>query len=269
MNMRTIWKGAISFGLVNIPISLLPTDKNNELKFNLIDSRDENRIKYQRVNEVTGEEVPWEKIVKAYSFDDGSYVVMSDEDFEKADPSAAKTLDIQSFIKQEELSLIYLEKPFYIFPEKGSEKPYVLLREAMKESGKIAVSRIVIKNKGHLAAVYPLEDALVLNIIRFHDEIYPAEELQLPHEAKITDKELALAKSLIDGMTTEWNPEDFKDEYREAVMKHIESKAKKGGAVDQEEKIEVAATSSKIVDITDLLKRSIEAKKADSEKKAR
>lgn len=266
--MRSFWKGAIAFGLVNIPVSLYSTDENKDLKFNLIDSRDEHRIKYQRINEVTGQEVPWEKIVKAYAFDDGSYVVMTDEDFVKADPSAARTLDIQTFIKQEELSLLYLEKPYYITPEKGGEKPYVLLREALKKSGKIAIAKAVIKTKGYLAALYPLDDALVLNIIRFHDEIRSVEDLMLPHSAKITDKEMELAGSLIDGMTSEWNPEEFKDEYREAVWKRIESKSKKGGIVEQEEQVEVAAPSGKIVDIMDLLKRSVEAKKSQSEKKA-
>jgi DNA end-binding protein Ku len=271
--MKAIWRGAISFGLVNIPVGLFPTDKNKELKFHLIDARDEHRIKYQRTNEITGEEVPWEKITKAFAFDDGSYVVMTDDDFEKADPSAIKTLDIETFIKQEELSLIYLEKPYYIVPDKGGEKPYVLLREAMKKSGKIAVARIVMKTKGYLAAVYPLGDALVLNMIRFHDELYASEDLDLPHEAKISDREMGLAESLIDGMTTAWQPESFKDEYRDAVMRRIESKAKKSILAEPEEPLEAAAvTSGKIVDITDLLKRSIEVKEAiktDKSKKAR
>lgn len=268
--MKSIWKGAIAFGLVNIPVSLHSTEDNHDLKFNLIDSRDENRIKYQKINEMTGEEVPWEKIAKAYEFDDGSYVVMTDDDFEKADLLAIKTLDIISFINKEELSLIFLEKPYYIAPEKGGEKPYVLLREAMKKSNKIAVAKVVLRTKGYLAAVYPMDDALVLNIIRYYDEIRPLEDLGLPHEAKISDKEMELAESLIDGMTSEWNPEDYKDEYREAVMKRIQSKSKKGGIVEEEKKIEGGpATSGKIVDIMDLLKRSVEAKKSPPQKKVR
>lgn len=266
--MRSFWKGAIAFGLVNIPVSLHTTDESKDLKFNLIDSRDEHRIKYLRINESTGEEVPWDKIVKAFEFNDGSYVVMTDDDFVKADPSAARTLDIQTFIKQDELSLIYLEKPYYISPEKGGEKPYVLLREALKKRGKIAIAKVVIKTKGYLAAVYPLDDALVLNIIRFHDEIRSVEDLNLPHTAKISDKEMELASNLIDGMTSEWKPEDYKDDYREAVWQRIESKSKKGDAVEQEETVEVAASSGKIVDIMELLKRSVEAKKSQSEKKA-
>lgn len=267
--MKSIWKGAIAFGLVNIPVSLHSTEENKDLTFNLIDSRDENSIKYQRINEITGEEVLWDKITKTFEFDDGSYVVMTEGDFEKADISATKTLDIVTFIKKEELSLIYLEKPYYIASDKGGEKPYVLLREAMKKTGKIAVARAVLRTKGYLAAVYPMDDALVLNIIRFHDEIRSVEDLKLPHEAKISDKEMELAGSLIEGMTTKWKPEDYKDEYRAAVMKRIESKSKKGGIVEEEEKIEAAASTGKIMDIMDLLKRSVESKKSQPEKKAR
>ena len=194
---------------------------------------------------------------------------MTDDDFEKADKSATKTLDIITFIKKDELALIYLEKPYYIAPDKGGEKPYVLLREAMKKTDKIAIAKAVLRSKGYLAAVYPMDDALVLNIIRFHDDIRSTEELKLPHEAKITDKEMQLAGSLIEGMTADWKPEDYKDEYREAVMKRIEGKAKKGGIVDEEEKVESAAQSGKIVNIMDLLKRSVEANKSQPEKKAR
>ena len=267
--MKSIWKGAIAFGLVNIPVSLHSTEENKDLKFNLIDSRDENRIKYQRINENTGKEVPWDKIAKAFEFDDGSYVLMTDADFENADISATRTLDIVTFIKKEELSLIYLEKPYYIAPDKGAEKPYVLLREAMKKTGKIAIARAVIRTKGYLAALFPMEDALVLNIIRFHDEIRSVEDLKLPHEAKISDKEMELADSLIEGMTGEWKPEAYQDEYREAVMKRIEGKAKKGGIAEDEEKVEAVASTGKIVDIMDLLKRSVEVRKSQPEKKAR
>ena len=267
--MRSIWKGVIAFGLVGIPVSLHSTEENNDIKFNLIDSRDENKIKYQRINEITGKEVPWDKIAKAFEFDDGRFVVMTDDDFEKADISATKTLDIVTFIKKEELSLVYLDKPYYIAPDKGGEKPYVLLREAMKKTGKIAIARAVLRTKGYLAAVYPMDDALVLNIIRFHDEIRSVEDLKLPHEAKISDKEMELAGTLIEGMTTEWKPEDYKDEYREAVMKRIENKSKKGGIVEEGEKIEAAASTGKIVDIMVLLKRSVEAKKSKPIQRAR
>ncbi|WP_312654487.1 Ku protein [Proteiniclasticum sp.] len=261
--MRSIWKGAISFGLVNIPVSLYSAEESNDLKFSLIDKRDESKIKYQRVNESTGKEVTWDNIVKAYEFDDGDYVVMTDEDFEKADVEATKTVDIETFIQRDELSLMYLEKPYYIAPTKGGEKPYVLLREALEKTEKIAIARVVIRTRAYLAAIYSLENVLVLNLIRFHDDLKSVEELKVPKSVKISDKEMELAESLIEGMTAEWNPEEYKDEYKDAVMKRIEAKSKKKGkALDDEEQEEEKASSSKVVDIMDLLKKSVEAKKA-------
>lgn len=269
--MRSIWKGAISFGLVNIPINLYPVEEDNDLKFHLIDSRDENKIKYKRVNEVTGEEVPWDNIVKAYEFEDGEYVVMTDEDFVKADVSATRTVDIETFIKKEELSLMYLEKPYYIAPTKGGEKAYILLRDAMEKTDKIAVARVVIKTKEYLSVVYSINGALVLNLIRFHDDIRSMEDLKIPESVKVTPKELELAESLIDSLTEEWKPVEYKDKYREAVMKRIEAKSKKSreAAEDEEtEEREDTALSGKVVDIMDLLKRSVEAKKSPKKPEA-
>lgn len=278
--MRSIWNGAISFGLVNIPVNLFAAEEKHDLKFSYIDSRDENKIKYKRVNEMTGEEVPWDQVVKAYEFEDGDYVVMTDEDFEKADVTAVKTVDIETFINRDEFSLMYLEKPYYMSPTKGGEKPYVLLREALKKSGKIAIARVVIRTKEHLAAIYTRNDALILNLIRFYEDIRSMEDLKIPQSVKISDKEMELAQSLIDGMTDEWNPEDYKDEYRNAIMKRIEAKSRgKGKDLDDEEIKEETPTAGKVVDIMDLLKKSVEAqpqkaqksrkkKNADDQKKA-
>jgi len=266
--MKSIWNGAISFGLVNIPIGLYSVEENKELKFKLIDRRDEHKIVYKRINEVTGKEVPWENIAKAYEFDDGNFVVMTEEDFMKADASATKALAIETFIKLEELSLIYLERPYYIEPDKSGEKPYVLLREAMKRTGRIAVARIVLRTKGYLAAIYTLDDALVLSLIRFHDEIRPIQELNIPHSANVSNKEMELAESLIEGMTEEWKPEEFKDEYQDALMKRIESKSKKTLVEDDDKVMHDEAPSEKVIDIMDLLKKSVEAKKPQINKKA-
>lgn len=267
--MRSIWNGAISFGLVNIPISLYSAEDSNELKFNYIDSRDENKVKYKRVNEVTGEEVPWENIVKAFEFEDGNYVVMTDDDFVKADPVASKTVDIETFINREELSLLYLEKPYYMAPTKGGEKPYVLLRDALKKADKVAIARVVIRTKEHLAVIYTNEDGLVLNLIRFHEDIRSMAQLNLPQSVKITDKEMDLAQSLIDGMTDTWKPEAYKDQFTEAIMKRIEAKAKKKGKnIDEDEPdTETSKSSGKVVDIMDLLKRSVEANSKKSDDK--
>ncbi len=267
--MRSIWNGAISFGLVNIPISLYSAEDTNELKFNYIDSRDENKVKYKRVNEVTGEEVPWENIVKAFEFEDGNYVVMTDDDFVKADPVASKTVDIETFINREELSLLYLEKPYYMAPTKGGEKPYVLLRDALKKADKVAIARVVIRTKEHLAVIYTNEDGLVLNLIRFHEDIRSMAQLNLPQSVKITDKEMDLAQSLIDGMTDVWKPEEYKDQFTEAIMKRIEAKSKKKGKNidDEEHETETSALTGKVVDIMDLLKRSVEANSKKSDEK--
>lgn len=266
--MRSIWKGAISFGLVNIPVSLYSAEERNDLKFSLIDKRDDGKIRYQRINETTGEEVAYENIVKAYEFDDGDYVVMTDEDFEQADVEATKTVDIETFILREELNFMYLEKPYFIAPTKGGEKPYVLLREAMEKTGKIAIARVVIRTKAYLAAIYSSDNILVLNLIRFHDELRSADELKIPDSVKISKKEMDLADSLIEGMTAQWKPEDYEDEYKDAVMKRIEAKAKKKGKEElpDEEKAEDSG-SGKVVDIMDLLKKSVEAKKTDTKKK--
>lgn len=260
--MKSIWNGAISFGLVNIPVSLYTVEDSNDLKFSYIDSRDENKVKYKRVNEVTGKEVPWDKIVKAYKFEDGDYVVMTDEDFEKADPEASKTVNIETFIDTCELSMMYLEKPYYMTPTKGGEKPYVLLREALNKTAKVAIARVVIRTKEHLAVIYTKDEGLVLNLIRFYEDIKTMEQLKIPKTIKITDKEMELAESLIGGMTDDWKPENYKDQFSQAIMKRIEAKSKKKGkAIDDEiepEK-ETKETAGKVIDIMDLLKKSVNA----------
>jgi len=261
--MRSIWNGAISFGLVNIPVSLYSAEQSNDLKFSLIDKRDESKIRYQRINETTGEEVSYDNIVKAYEFDDGDYVIMTDEDFEKADVEATKTVDIETFIMRDELNFMYLEKPYFIAPKKGGEKPYVLLREAMEKTGKIAIARVVIRTKAYLATIYSSDNILVLNLIRFHDELRSAEELKIPESVKLSGRELDLAESLIEGMTATWNPEDYEDEYKDAVMKRIEAKSKRKGKIEETEEVEEKDSGSgKVVDIMDLLKKSVEAKKS-------
>lgn len=265
--MRSIWDGVISFGLVNIPVKLFSAENSNDLKFNLIDKRDENRIKYLKVNEVTGEQVASENIAKAYRFDDGTYVVMTDEDFAKADAAATKSMDIEAFILREELSLLYLEKPYYIVPNKVGAKPYALLREAMKEAGRIAVARVVLRTKGYLAAIYAHGDALVLNLIRYHDQVRSAQALNIPPSEKVSEKEMALAKTLIEGMTEAWKPENYRDEYRDAVMERIERKARRLPAEEGEAPRD-EATPGKVIDIMDLLKRSVEQKKPQKPKKA-
>lgn len=258
--MRPVWKGAISFGLVNIPVELITAEQKNDLKFNLIDSRDENRIRYERVNEETGEEVPWDQIVKAFEFSDDNYVVVTDEDFEKADVKATKTIDIETFIERSELALKYLDRPYYIQPQKGGEKAYALLRDALIKTDKIAISRVVIRTRAYLSAIYPEGEVLVLNLIRFHQELRSTEDLRLPQDIKTSQKEMDLAVKLITDMSETWDPAEFHDEYREALMKRIKEKAKGKGI--KEEVVEEIAPTDNVVDIMDLLQKSIDKKPA-------
>ena len=257
--MRPVWTGAISFGLVNIPVDLVSAESRNDLKFHMIDSRDQNRIRYERVNEETGEEVPWNQIVKAFEFADDQYVVVTDEDFQKADVKASKTIDIETFVDRAELDYKFFDKPYYIRPRKGGEKAYVLLREALKESDRVAISRVVIRTRAYLSGIYASKDALVLNLLRFNQELKAIEDISLPADADIKPRELKLALTLIEDMTETWDPAQYKDEYRAALMERIKAKAK-GQGID-EVVAEEDKTSGKVIDIVDLLKRSVETKK--------
>lgn len=256
--MRPVWKGAISFGLVNIPVSLISAESRNDIKFNMIDSRDQSRIRYERVNAETGEEVPWDQIVKAFEVSDDNYVVVTDEDFEQASVKATKTIDIETFINREELELKYLDRPYYIQPTKGGEKAYVLLRDALEKTKKIAIARVVIRTKSYLAAIYDAEGGIILNLVRFHQELKSTEDLKIPTDITVTKKELDLAVKLIDDMTEEWKPEEYHDEYRKALMDRIKSKAKGQGieeeVIDEEE-------PGKVIDIMDLLQKSVSSPK--------
>ena len=259
--MRPIWKGAISFGLVNIPINLMSAEEPSDLKFSMMDSKDHAKIKYQRVNADTGKEVAWEDIVKAYEFPDGSFVVVTDEDFQKADPKASKTFEIEQFIASEELNPMFLEKPYYVAPVKGGEKPYILLRNAMNESGKIAIGRVTIRTKQSIGALLPVDDALVLILLRYAEEVRSEAGLIVPEDVKISSKEMELALTLIDGLTKEWDPTEFKNEYSGALMARIEAKAKLNGKeLPDDTESEDEDTPSNVVDIMDLLRKSVEAK---------
>ena len=264
--MRPVWKGAISFGLVNIPVDLVSAEQRNDLKFNMIDSRDQNRIRYERVNAETGEEVPWDQIVKAYESSDDNYVIVTDEDFEQADVKATKTIDIETFINREELELKFMEKPYYIQPKKGGEKAYILLRDALLQTDKIAIARVVIRTKAHLGAIYTAEDMLILNLIRFAQELKSTEDVKIPQNVKVTKKEMDLAVKLIDDMSEAWQPEEYKDEYRLALMERIKAKAKGQGL--EEEPEDDDEDTGNVVDIMDLLKKSVDGNKKKIAKKA-
>lgn len=271
--MRAIWKGSISFGLVNIPVSLYPATHREELKFHLLRASDMSPINYKRVAEADGKEVPWEQIVKGYQYEKGKYVVLQDEDFKRVDIEATQTVDIIDFVKLEEVDPMFFNKPYYLEPAKGGANAYGLLRDVLKETGKAGIAKVVIKTRQHLAAVKPLKEALVLEIMHFKDELTDANELKISDAAgrKAGPKELQMAKALVDQMTEEWNPAKYTDDYSSALMKLIDEKIESGGkALPSAPK--AAKKSGKVIDLLSVLQKSLdqtaqgkkEAKKSSS-----
>ncbi|MGB7394651.1 MAG: Ku protein [Pricia sp.] len=253
--MRSIWNGSISFGLVSIPIKLFSGSEDRALDLDMLDSHDGARIRYKRVNENTGEEVEWKDIVKGYKKDD-KYIVLEKEDFENANMKKSKTIDIEQFIKEDEVSDVLFKKPYFIKPQKDGTKSYTLLRDALKKSERLGVATFVMRQKEHLSLIGVYNDALVLHIIRFEDEIRDTKELELPEE-KPGKKELDMALSLIDQYTEEFDFGKFKDVYNEQLLKIIESK--EAGETPEPEKFEAKPTPAN--DLMAQLKASLEKRK--------
>ncbi|MDF2690166.1 MAG: Ku protein [Gammaproteobacteria bacterium] len=267
---RPIWKGHISFGLVNIPVTLYSAEHRADLHFRMLDSRNKAKVHYERINEETGEEVPWDQIVKAYEFDKGNYVVLEKEDFQKAAPEQTKTINIECFIDQQEVQPIYFEKPYYLIPDKQAVKSYVLLREALKNTCKVGIASVVIHTREHLAAIMPYQNGILLELLRFEQEIRPIEAFDIPKAKKehyrIQEKELELASQLINSMTEDWQPKRYHDSYRDTLMKWIQEKA--AGKKAPSPKKEKTAKKAQVLDLMGLMKQSLqkELKKAPSKK---
>jgi DNA end-binding protein Ku len=262
---RAIWKGSISFGLVNIPIALYPATRREELKFRLLRKSDLSPVNYKRVAEKDGKEVPWDQIVKGYEYEKGKYVVLKDEDFERVDLEATQTVDIQDFVDQEEVDPMFFYKPYYLEPQKGGDKAYALLRDALKDTNKVGVAKVVIKTRQYLAGVKPEDGALVLELMHFADELADPEKLHVPKKAEVGKREMSMAKSLIDSMSLKWNPKKYKDDYREALMEVIEEKVEAGGK-EIEEKPKKAPKPAKVIDLVSVLQKSLE--QSDGAKKS-
>jgi DNA end-binding protein Ku len=270
---RPIWKGHITFGLVNIPVTLYSAENRNELRFRLLDSRNKARVHYERINEETGEEVPWSEVVRAYEYDGGNYVLLEEEDFRRAAPEATQAVEIQDFVDREDIAYVYFDKPYYLLPGKKGEKGYVLLREVLKRTGKVGISKVVIRTRQYLSALIAEGDALVLEILRFHQELRKPEEFDLPKgelkEYQISEREVDMAVKLVENMTSPWNPEKYHDEYREALMKWIDEKITKGEGyrpeVPPEEEERVGA---EVINLMDVLKKSVERTEKERGKKA-
>src|SRR5881275_1956314 len=205
--MRAIWKGTISFSLVNIPIALYPATRKEELRFRLLRRTDLSPVNYKRVAEKDGKEVPWDDIVKGYEYEKGKYVVLKDEDFQRVDVEATQTVDIQDFVDQKEIDPMFFYKPYYLEPQKGGDKAYALLRDALKDSKKVGVAKVVIKTREYLAGVKPEDGALVLELMHFADELADMSKLHVPKKIDVGKREMNMAKSLIGSMTSKWQPE--------------------------------------------------------------
>jgi DNA end-binding protein Ku len=255
--MRAIWKGSISFGLVNIPIGLYPATRREELSFRQLRKSDLSPINYKRVAETDYKEVPWEDIVKGYEYEKGQFVVVTDEDIKRANVEATQTVDIKDFVELDEIDPMFFDKPYYLEPQKGGKKAYALLRDTLKETGKVGIAKVVIKTKQHLAAVKPKGNSLVLELMHFPQELLEPNELDLPKDEAVGKKELDMAKALVQSMTSKWEPEKFEDDYTNKLREVIEEKVAAGGKELPTPRGKVKPATN-VVDLVAILKKSIE-----------
>jgi len=254
--MRAIWTGAIGFGLVNIPVRLFSATESSDLDLSMLDKKDHAKIRFKRVNEETGKEVAWENIVKGYDYE-GKYIILTDEDFEKASPEKSKIIEITEFVNEDEIESIFFETPYYLEPQKAGEKAYALLREALEKSGKVGLGNYVMRSKESLCVLKPLENVIVLNKIRFAQEIRNVNDLNLPGKASIKSAELQMAIALIDQLTGKFDIAKYKDTYAEALLKLIHAKAKGKKPATPELRV----VHSKAKDLMSQLKASLDVKK--------
>ncbi len=263
---RVVWKGAIAFGLVNVPVALYPASTANRLDLDLLDRRDFAPVGYQRINKRTGEAVAAEDIVKGYEYEKEQYVVVTDEDFREANVKATQTVDILSFVAQEDIAPYYFDTPYYLEPGRRGEKGYALLRETLRRSGRVGLASVVIRSRQHLAAVIPVGAVLLMNTLRFADEIRSMAELKLPDDdlkaLGVSDRELDMAERLVEGMVEDWAPEQYRDTYRDDLMARIEQKIESGKThvVAETEVPRAVEGGAEVVDLMALLKRSLEGR---------
>ncbi|EDZ99104.1 Ku protein [Burkholderia sp. H160] len=258
-----IWKGAISFGLVHVPVQLYPATQSEKVGFNLLDKRTIDPIGYKQINKRTGKDVARENIVRGFEYEKDHYVVLSDDEIRSANPESTQTVDILAFVDAPDISFLYLDTPYFLTPDRKGEKVYALLREAMTASSKIGVASVVLHNKQHLAALIPLGPVLALNTLRWADEVRSLDEFNVPPEgmksAGVSTKELDMAKKLIDDMTERWDPMQYHDTFRDDIMALVERKIRLGKTeeVTEVETPHESRRSADILDLSDLLKRSL------------
>jgi DNA end-binding protein Ku len=273
---RTLWKGAIAFGLVHIPVSLHTATADHGVDFDWLDKRSMDPVGYKRINKKTGKEIDKTNIVKGVEVEDGQYVVVSDEEIAAAYPQSTQSIDIEAFVGADEIPFVYLDRPYYLAPTGKGAKVYALLRETLAKTQRIGVARVVIQTKQHLAALVPVGPALVLNLLRWGADIKPWTELNLPaagaKAAGLTDAEMKMATQLVEDMTKPFQPDDYRDSFTDEVMDLVKRKVASGDteSVVQPEPVEAGAKTADIIDLTELLKRSLKGKadKGDKAEKA-
>jgi len=262
MATRTIWKGAITFGLVHIPVGLHTATTESGVDFDWLDRRSMDPVGYKRINKRTGKEIESKDIVKGVEYEDGQYVIISPDEIAQAYPRTTQTIEIQQFVEAAEVSFVYLERPYYVAPINKGQKVYALLRDTLVKSGKIGIAKVVIQTKQHLAALIPMGDALVLNLMRWGDDVKSVADLDLPKAGaksmSPSASELKMAKMLVDEMSAEWDPADYQDEFKAAIMGLVEQKVKAGKTetvIEPQE--ETPAYADNVIDLTELLQRSL------------
>jgi DNA end-binding protein Ku len=270
--MRAIWKGSISFGLVNIPVALQGASRTEELKFRLLRDSDLSPVNYKRVAQVDGKEVPWNKIVKGYEYEKGKYVVLKDEDFKRVDLEATDTIDIVDFVEVAQINPIYFYKPYYLEPMKGGAAAYRLLRDVLADTKKVGISKVIVRQRQHLAAVKANGKLLVLELMRFSDELVAPSSIAIPPEKVPGKRELTMARTLVNQMTSDWDAERYTDEYRSALMKLIDKKVASGGKELPKEGHAVKRATN-VIDLASVLRQSLadaaKPKKRPSGRKAK
>jgi DNA end-binding protein Ku len=259
---RALWSGSISFGLLNIPVQLMSGEKRTDLRFHLMDTRNKARVRYERINAETGEEVPWHDIVKAFEYKKGDYVVLEASDLKAAAPQSSESVDIESFIPADAVPLEYFERPYYLVPPKKAAKSYVLLRETLKQLKRVGLARVVIRTREYLALVMPRADALMLMVLRYPQEIVPVDEYSFPDgslaDYKLGKREVDMARQLVESMTGEWQPKEYRDEFRAKLSKVIEERMRHKGSRVEKPPQESAQASDKVVDLMAVLRRSLD-----------
>lgn len=264
---RVLWKGAISFGLVHIPVGLYSAEKRNSFDLTMLDRRTMKPVGFKRYNKETGEDVSWDDIVKGYEYEKGRYVVLTEEDFKRANVEATQTIDILSFGDEDEIPSIYFETPYYLAPDKRGHKGYALLRETLKQTGKVAIANVVIRTRQYVVALMPAGDIIVMNTLRYANELRGADELEVPSSnlkaVGVNPREIEMARKLVDGMTAKWNPDEYRDSYHEDLLALIEKRVQAGQTeviTEPSEEGEERPAKGEVIDLMALLKRSVETK---------